>query len=413
MRAPLHIGHILLTIGILCATPAIGYAAGYRFTLDSAIQRALQEHPRLAAAHEQTTAARARAKQAGSLEDPMLEAMLIERGDVDMQGTGFGVSQSIPFPWKLRYRHQQAKHAAARQAAEANMTANDLRAEVQQAFFQLLFLDHQLGLERNLQHLLDHYTGIAETRYATGEALFADPLKAGSEAAARGARSIELTRDRAATAARLAYLLALPPETAFTLVAPKGLVPFRLTRAEVLARIEGTQPPQLRRVEAQVGEAKSGVALARAGYGPDLRASANYMRRGEGTISANLGFSVPLYFGKHRAQVHEAEAMWRAAVHERADIALQLRSEALQLFERMQAARTVVARYAREVVPRAEAVVRATETAYQSQKTEFVSLIDAIRQQREYQLTYRQAVTEYEQLRAELERVLGLGGEIP
>ncbi|MBI4237770.1 MAG: TolC family protein [Deltaproteobacteria bacterium] len=413
MRARLRIISIAaLSIGILLRLPAHA-APSQRFTLDAAIQRALHEHPKLAAAREQTTAARARIKQAGTLEDPMIEAMLIERGDIDMEGTGFGVSQSIPFPWKLRHQRQQARHAADRQAAEASMTASDLRAEVQIAFFQLLFLDQQLGLERSLQQLLEHYTAVAETRYATGEALFGDPLKAGSEAAARGARSIELTRDRAAVVARLTYLLALRPGTAFSLVAPKGLVPFRWSRADVIARIEGDRPPQLRKAEAQVGETKSGVAVARAGYGPDLRASANYMRRGEGTVSANLGLSIPLYFGKHRAQVHEAEALWRASVHEREDTALRLRSEALQLYERMQAARTVAGRYSRDVMPRAEAVVRSAETAYQSQKTEFVSLIDAIRQQREYQLTYRQAVTEYEQLRAELERLLGFTGENP
>jgi len=59
------------------------------------------------------------------------------------------------------------------------------------------------------------------------------------------------------------------------------------------------------------------------------------------------------------------------------------------------------------LVPKAEELLGASETAYMAETIDFLSLIDAQRTLLEYQLLYERSVTDNQQRLAELEMLVG------
>ncbi|MBI2344213.1 MAG: TolC family protein [Deltaproteobacteria bacterium] len=370
-----------------------------------AIERALAQHPRIRAKAEAADAATHHVRTTGLLPDPMAMVTL-DRSQSPSDEWMVRLTQSIPFPGKLIFERKMAHQAANRAKARHLESLVDLRAAVQEAFFTVHFIDQQLAIEQENQRLFDHFSATAEVRYATGDALFGDPLKARVEAEAMAARVAELRLTREAVAEELAYLLDLPSGTPIRLAAPRGPVAPAMTQDDYVAYARANHP-RLRAAAAAVGEAEAGIGYAKAHFGPDITTEASYHTMTE-AVSGSVGLSFPLYFGRQRGMVAEARAKWRSEQALEDDLEQQLSAHIRQFYRKMTAARRVATEYQQSIIPRADATIRAAETAYQAKKVEFLTLVDAIREKRDFQIRYWEARTEYELMRARLEQLAGI-----
>jgi outer membrane protein TolC len=74
---------------------------------------------------------------------------------------------------------------------------------------------------------------------------------------------------------------------------------------------------------------------------------------------------------------------------------------------KVQTAQRLVELYRATVLPQAEQSLRATTAAYQTQQTDFLSLLDSYRMLQMFKLEYYEAQAKYEMSLAELERAVG------
>ncbi len=121
--------------------PMSGRDAG---ALNDLVSEALKNNPEIKAAFNEKEAALQRVSPAGALEDPMIEAGLLNvpatswrlnREDMTMKM--LGLSQKLPFPGKLALRREVAEKDAAAVAQGYRETLNRVVREVKLAYFDL------------------------------------------------------------------------------------------------------------------------------------------------------------------------------------------------------------------------------------------------------------------------------------
>ena len=74
---------------------------------------------------------------------------------------------------------------------------------------------------------------------------------------------------------------------------------------------------------------------------------------------------------------------------------------------KVQTAERLLDLYKTSVIPQAEQALKVAESAYQSDKVGFLDLVDAQRNLLQFRLEHYQHLTEREQWRSELEKILG------
>jgi len=160
-----------------------GRAASLQQLLDEALHR----NPDIAAALSAWQASAQVATQVATLPDPQLTLQHVAVGsprpfagysNSDFAYLGFGVSQDLPWPGKLRLRAEAADRDSAVTRQKYEATRRDIFRQIAATYFQLGYVQKTLGiLERN-QRLLDQIEMIAEARYRLGQGTQQDVLKA-------------------------------------------------------------------------------------------------------------------------------------------------------------------------------------------------------------------------------------------
>lgn len=77
------------------------------------------------------------------------------------------------------------------------------------------------------------------------------------------------------------------------------------------------------------------------------------------------------------------------------------------LMVKVQTAERLIELYRTSVIPQAEQALKVSETAYQSDKLNFLDLIDVQRNLLQFRLEHYQHLADYVQWTAELERIVG------
>jgi len=78
-----------------------------------------------------------------------------------------------------------------------------------------------------------------------------------------------------------------------------------------------------------------------------------------------------------------------------------------KLFVKVKTAQRLIELYQTSVIPQAEAALKVAEAGYQSEKSNFLDLLDAARSLLDFRLEHYQHITDYEISLADLERAVG------
>ena len=112
--------------------------------------------------------------------------------------------------------------------------------------------------------------------------------------------------------------------------------------------------------------------------------------------SVMAGVSLPIWRGRVRAEVREADALLRAATHERDDMRNRLRAElGMAVFQFRDAGRRVDL-FRNSLIPRAEMGLAAERQAYAAGKADFAALIEAHGTVLEFRLMAERAAADRE-----------------
>ena len=411
---------------LLLATASIGVRAAPEAPPDAQLQELVAEasrnNPEIRAASHERLATRHRVSPAGALDDPMLEAGVINAPLPDLRLNReemtmkmLGLSQRLPFPGKRGLRRDVAAKDAESVAYAYQETANRVARDVQVAYFELAFIVESTRLVEKNKQVLEQFLKISESRYAVGQANQADVIKAQTQLSRMADELIKLGRERRVIEAELT--LALGRESDAGAPVPAAL---RLREAplqlEALRETALAQRPQLLGLRSMVDRSAKAVDLARKDYYPDFDVKFAYgqrdrvpdgMRRDD-MVSFTVAINLPVWRDTKRdPRVAEAIAMRNQALDmvqaQSNELSMKLRQQVANAEQSLKSARL----YETGILPLARLAVESSLAAYRVNRVDFLTLLDNQMTVLNYEVSYASALSSYHKALAEIDLLTG------
>ena len=408
----------------VAASPGVRAAAGegHDLQLQELLAEAALNNPEILGARNEREAAQHRVSPAGALDDPMLEAGVVNaplasqtfrREDMTMKM--LGLSQRFPFPGKRGLRQDVAAKDAESVSHAYQETVNRVARDVKAAYFELAFIVESARLVQKNRQVLEQFLQISESRYTVGQGSQADVLKAQTQLTAMVDELIKLARERQSIEAELA--LALGRESEVDMPEP---MPLQLTETPLefksLRETALTERPQLLGLKSLIDRSEKAVDLARKDYYPDFDVKLSYGQREDmldGTrrddmVSLTIAINLPVWRASKRdpgvaeaiAMRNQATDMYQAQLNE---VSSQLRQQVATAEQSLRSARL----YESGILPQARLAVESSLAAYRVNRVDFLTLLDSQMTVLDYEIGYASALSNYNIALAEIEFLTG------
>jgi outer membrane protein TolC len=355
------------------------------------VAEALQNNPEIRAARNETDAARQRVSPAGALDDPMLEAGLINvptnswrlnREDMTMKM--LGLAQRLPFPGKRALRREVAERDAETAQHGYRETVNRVVREVKLAYLDLALALESVRLLQDTTLVLEQFQRIVESRYAVGQGTQSDVLKAQTQLAKMREELLRMERERPVMEAELAKLLGRSASVPIAARLPGAQKP----RFDLGALRESAlqQRPQLLALRSMVEKNNASIELARKEYNPDFDVRLQYGQREpmlDGTkradmLSLTVAINLPIWgeqkvdprIAEARLMREQAQSMYHA---QRNEVFAKL-SQQVAIAEQ---SRKSAELYDSAILPQARLAVESALAAYRVNRVDFLTLLDS------------------------------------
>ncbi len=403
-------------------SPASGQAPDTTGILDlqALLAEAAAMNPSLRAARLEADALGTRRRQVSALPDPTVMVslqpfpMLTGHG---FQRSMWSLEQMIPFPGTLRLRGAIADLGAGIAGDEAEALAQDLALQVKQAYYELYRIQEQDRRIAGFQDQLRAFEEVAATRYEVGVGRQQDILKAQVEQNQLRIRREQLAEARRSGLEMLARLLDRPDATSLA-GAVRVTAPALDAAPQTLLALALARRPEAHALRRADEQAHREIDLARRAFLPDFTVNATYfdMRAADAPPTADgtdafgigLGVRLPLWRGKLRANLEEAEVN-RRQVEARLDaLEAAFRTQIDDLLSQLDRRQRQLDLYRNTLIPQAETTLEATLSAYNTGRADFLDLLDADRTLFALHLDEAETFTRYLQATAALERALGV-----
>ena len=335
---------------------------------------------------------------------------------VGPQRQRFGLNQRFPWLGKLRLRGDQAAKVA--EAAELQFESDRFRVlfDVKEAYYELYYLKEAIRTTQENIQLVKHLENVAQAKFRSGSDV-TGVVKAQVELARLEDELSSLLSLRDPIVAQLNLAMNRPPGSDIPLPIGFDLSSDANWEKEALMGLLD-ESPEMRGETAIVEATEAGVALARKSYWPDVTLGVDYVEtdsaRGLGVpgsgsdpVMVMASINLPLWWGKYRAEVREAEARFEGAIHDRMERRNKLHAElSLQIY-RLGDAERKISLFGNTLTPLAKHSLDVAEQSYQAGRSDFLQLIDAQRLLLDVQLSYQRAIADKEQRRAQIEMLTG------
>ncbi len=390
--------------------------------LQELVAEAVRNSPEIRAASNERLAAQHRVLPAGALDDPMLEAGVINaplasqtfrREDMTMKM--LGLSQRFPFPGKRDLRQDVAAMSAEAVAYAYQETVNRVIRDVKASYFELAFVAESARLVEKNKQVLDQFLKISESRYSVGQGNQSDVLKAQTQLSKMADELIKLTRERRAIEAELMRALGRGSEAGVPAPAALRLqeTPLQL---EALLQSASRERPQLLGLKSLVNRGSKALDLARADYYPDFDVKFSYGQRDktldgmarDDMVSVTVGINLPVWREKKRdPRVAEAIAMREQALDlyqaQLNELSSKLRQQVANAEQSLKSARL----YESGILPQARLAVESSLSAYRVNRVDFLTLLDSQMTVLNYEIAYASALANYNKALAEIDLLTG------
>jgi len=386
-------------------------------SLQTALDEALEHNPTLVALRREHEAATTRPAQALSLPPPMIEAQIwqwpintINPADANMYM--FMIGQELPGRGKRALRESLAVKDAALAEADVAVRARAVVDEVKRAYAALFLARKSREVFEDNLTLVRQLVDISHAKYETGRISQQDVLKAVVELSRLHEEIIGVEERARLAEAELNALLDRPVGSPIGALAEPRTQVVLPDVARLQAQALDAQP-ELAAARLALERADTSLAVEQSGYKPDFFVQGGYMVMPGMTDAwmARAGISwpkAPWSRGRLDAKVAEATAdvAARRAALAAAERAVGLAVE--QAYIRVQAAQARADLIRTSLVPQSTQVLDVSRVAYQTDRVDFLALIDSQRVLLAVQLDYHRALADLEQATADLERAVGV-----
>ena len=390
--------------------------------LAALIAEALQNNPELRAAAKEIEAANQRVRPAGALEDPMLEAGLLNvpitpwrlnREDMTMKM--LGLSQKLPYPGKRALREQVAAKDAQTLDYGLRESRNRVAREVKLAYYDLALTDETVRLLKSNRQILEQFLHIAESRYGVGQAAQAEVFRAQTQLGRMSEELLRMERERPVTEAELMRLLGRRGNALPISVELPGLRETALN-LEALQQAALSERPQLLGLQSVIERGSKALDLARKEAQPDFDLRFSYgqrekdlagMRR-EDLFSLTVAMNLPVWReDKIEPRIAEAQALREQALEmlqgQQNEVLARLRQQ-VALTEQ---SRKSVHLYETAILPQARLAVEAALAAYQVSRVDLLMLLDSQMTLFSYEISRARELVSFNKALAEIELLAG------
>jgi outer membrane protein TolC len=383
------------------------------FNLEQCVSTALEQNPLILSSLQLYQASLARINQAKAFAQPSLNF------DSDLQPSFFnfkdagetylGVSQPFEFPGKQSVRGKIASKASDELLAEIDLLKLDLTFQVKRAFYGLLLAQEKLTYAQRNQELAQDFLDKAELKYEAGDVAQVEVLRARVEAATAANEVRAATNDVRLAKATLNYLLSRKKYAPIEIVGELKRAPIKLEFDPLLDRALITRP-EMRRIAFSLEREHLQKKSATMNYLPDLELGINRHRvEGEGSWwDVTLSIPIPLFFWQpKKGEIAEAEANINAIQKETDHIKNTITLEVEEAYMNAVTTENQIRLYETEILSQAEEVYNMFLFSYQEGEIGSIELIAARRTLLESARSYADALFNYEDALAVLERSIG------
>lgn len=382
MHSVLRVGFVLAVSSSLLTRAATAQTVSplpSPLRLGDVVRIAGERRDEIAAARARTQAAEQRPAIVSALDDPMISPSLDHLpfmwGGADVSVT---IEQQIPLSGIRRHRGASAMADADRLRADVDRTRLDVGVEAGNAFLMLqerrrvaALVNEQIGFARDVVQA-------ANARYGGGTSPQADVLRAEVEVARLDALAKALVGEVRSAEAMLNTSLALEADSLVPeldpLVFPGPIPGWTAIKTSLTTR------PELVAGRAEIARAEADELVMRDMYRPmaTIRTGPAYtMTDGRGWM-AMVGISLPIWRGKLRAGVAEAQAMRAMSEADLRAMTRMIEGEAAVAIHQLQAANDRQTALRSDVLPRARMVIEPAVAGYAAGQLPLVSVIEAI-----------------------------------
>ncbi len=357
-----------------------------------------------ALAEERAEAARQRVAPAGALPDPTLSFDYQNGGGRALPGqnddtfAGVTATQSFPLPPKRHLAREAMHKDAERSATRIRRVELSLEAALRTALADLLLarelievLDAQRAAWGRLEEAL-------RVRYAAGLSMQPEILRAQAEKARLLPMRAHEEGNVVAAIAKLNRLLGRPLGAGFPTprrlsdVVPVGREPFTIPALSDLVALAEAKSPEIAEARLMAEAAEARLKRARLERRPDLFFSSAYQNR-SATMppmwAISAGLTLQIYSAtRQRPMILEAEAEVRAATTAVAAIQSAVRVNIETNHAELAAAIREAEPYPSAILVQDRLAVESTLASYETGRTPFASVLDAMRAEWEDRKSY-------------------------
>ena len=296
-------------------------------------------------------------------------------------------------------------------SVEIAVRARDVVKDVMRAYADLGVARRAIDIHLASVELMRQFADASTIKYAAGRSPQQDVLKAITELSKLHEDLVMHEETAATAAARLNTLLDRDPQTPIgPLDEPREAV--TLPSSEELQRLAIEKHPELRAAHLGVERAQAALAVVNREYKPDFFVGGGYMLmpREAGAWTASAGMSwpnAPWSRGRLDARKAEASADVEAAAARAHAVEREIRLAVHDAYVRVMAAGQRASLLRTTVIPQSEQTLEVSRVAYQTNRVDFLALIDNQRVLLDAELNYFRALSDRELALADLLRAVG------
>ena len=411
----------LFQIGVIALylVPALP-AADLPTPLSSLLDEATRSNPDIQAIRLGWQAATQVPSQVSTLPDPQVTLQHFSVGsprpfagysNSDFAYIGFGISQDLPYPGKLKLKGEAALQDAAISRNKLEAVRRTVLQQVKEAYYQIAYVQQTLEvLDRNGK-LLEQLEKLADSRYRVGEGSQQDILKSQLERTKllrEVAHHHELMNTQQAL---LRKLLNRPPGSPDISTEPLVETPLTYTSDELLARVRTENPEVLGQQEA-VKKQSLQVEIARKDRYPDF--SLQYMWQHTAEPFRDyymLSFSARIPIYRRRKLNPQMTQAVEELNRSRREYESQVQTAYFDVRNQYIGAETaskMLTIYREGLIPQALAAYQSGLTSYQSGGVDFETLFSSFLDVLNFDGDYWKTLMEHETALARIEQITGV-----
>jgi len=388
--------------------------------LQALLNEAAQKNPDILAARLAWQAATQVPSQISTRPDPQVTVQQLSVGsprpfagysNSDFAYIGFGVSQDLPFPGKLKLKGEAAERDAAVTREKLESVRRSVLQEAKEAYFQIAYIQETLGvLERN-DRLLEQIEKIADARYRVGQGNQQDVLKAQLERTKLQREFVhhhDIMETQQALLRKLLNRAANSPD-----VTAQALVetPLSLSIDDLLARVR-TQNPDVAGRQQMINRQSLQVEMARKDRYPDFNVQYMWEHTAEqfrDYYVASFSARIPIY--RRRKLNPEMTQAVEELNRSRREYESQVQSAFFEVRSQYIAAQTasqMLKIYLEGLIPQALATYQSGIASYQTGRLDFESLLSTFMDVLNFDQEYWKALADHETALARIEQITGV-----